>query len=576
MRDLEQPVVQAHFRRVRMHRAQPMDVPFHLDRLRARSARFRVRIVLAAHGGDPAARVLVAAGALDDVTVAQAHLVAGEEAEVALRRVLREIFALDPQLARERQLAPAQLRLLRVVGRLAFLFLPPRVVLDDELHRIEHGDAAGRDFVQVLAHAVLENREVDPGIRLRHADALREEAKALGGEAAPARPDEGGHARVVPALDVFFLDELDQFPLGQHDVCEIEPRELDLPRQRPLQEAGPLHAVVSGPVLGEALVEPFVERAVVLELERAERVRDVLERVRNAVRPVVGGIDAPVVAGAVVRGVADAVHGRVAHVDVGRGHVDLRAQHVLAVGELALVHFAEELQVLLDAALAVGAVLAGLGERAAQRAHLLGGQAVHVGVAAAHQLFGELVQIFEVVRGVVLVRAPARVLPGKAEPLHRVADRIDVLRFLLRRVGVVEAQVAGAAILAREAEVEEDRLGVAVMQIAVGLGREARANLRRIGRRPVERERRAGLAVPLSLRVLARHEIGLDDLADEVRVRGFLLLPGRGCGHGAHGDSRDSTPALRRSPDDGISRFSPRCTRGRGRSPRPRRTPRAR
>src|SRR6266850_312564 len=61
------------------------------------------------------------------------------------------------------------------------------------------------------------------------------------------------------------------------------------PRQRPLQEAGPLYAVVPDPVLGEALVEPFVERAMVLELERAERVRDVFECVRHAVRPVVGG-----------------------------------------------------------------------------------------------------------------------------------------------------------------------------------------------------------------------------------------------------------------------------------------------
>jgi len=84
---------------------------------------------------------------------------------------------------------------------------------------------------------------------------------------------------------------------------------------------------------------------------------------------------------------------------------------VLAVGELAQMHFAKELEVLLDAALAVGAVLAGLGERAAQRAHLLRGEAVHVGVAAAHQLFRELVQVLEVVRGVVLVRVAARVLP---------------------------------------------------------------------------------------------------------------------------------------------------------------------
>jgi len=59
-----------------------------------------------------------------------------------------------------------------------------------------------------------------------------------------------------------------------------------------------------------------------------------------------------VVAGAVVRGVADAIHGRVAHVDVGRGHVDLARNHVFAVGELAQMHFAKELEVLLDAALA--------------------------------------------------------------------------------------------------------------------------------------------------------------------------------------------------------------------------------
>src|SRR6266542_2701645 len=84
---------------------------------------------------------------------------------------------------------------------------------------------------------------------IHDADALREQAKTLGGEAAPARAEERGHARVVPALDVFFLDQLDQFPLGQHDVGEVEPRELDLLRQRPLQQAGPLHAVVSGPVL---------------------------------------------------------------------------------------------------------------------------------------------------------------------------------------------------------------------------------------------------------------------------------------------------------------------------------------
>ncbi len=66
-----------------------------------------------------------------------------------------------------------------------------------------------------------------------------------------------------------------------------------------------------------------------------------------------------------------------------------------------------------------------------------------------------------------------------------------------QRVGVVEAKVAVAAVLLGHAEVEADRLGVADVQIAVRLrgktGHDAAA-------------------------VLARAEVVLDDLADEIRV----------------------------------------------------------
>src|SRR4029434_4121749 len=43
---------------------------------------------------------------------------------------------------------------------------------------------------------------------------------------------------------------------------------------------------------------------------------------------------------------------------------------------------------------------------------------------------------------------------------------------LLRRIGVVEAQVAAATQLGGQPEVEADRLGVADVQVAVGLRRE--------------------------------------------------------------------------------------------------------
>jgi hypothetical protein len=57
----------------------------------------------------------------------------------------------------------------------------------------------------------------------------------------------------------------------------------------------------------EAALSPVVGGPPRLELERAERVRDVLERVDEAVRKVVGGVDAPLVAGVRVLDKLDAV-----------------------------------------------------------------------------------------------------------------------------------------------------------------------------------------------------------------------------------------------------------------------------
>ena len=150
-----------------------------------------------------------------------------------------------------------------MVGHFHELFLALGVVVDHELQRVEHRHAARRDLVQVLAHAVFEDREVDDLVRLGHADALGEDAEALGRVAAAARAGERGHARVVPAVDGLLIDELDQPPLAQDHVGEVEAREFDL-----------LGQAAAGAAAGvrHALVEPVVERAVVLELERAQRV----------------------------------------------------------------------------------------------------------------------------------------------------------------------------------------------------------------------------------------------------------------------------------------------------------------
>jgi hypothetical protein len=71
---------------------------------------------------------------------------------------------------------------------------------------------------------------------------------------------------------------------------------------------------------------------------------------------------------------------------------------------------------------------------------------------------------------------------SKPSQLHGFLDGVDVLLLFLLGVGVVEAQVAGAAVGLRQAEVQADALGVADVQVAVGLGREARADARRVQR----------------------------------------------------------------------------------------------
>ena len=168
-------------------------------------------------------------------------------------------------------------------------------------------------------------------------------------------------------------------------------------------------------------------------------------------------------------------------------HVDLGAQHAGAFRKLAGAHAAQQIEALVRRAVAVGAVAAGLGQRAAMLADLLGREVVDIGVARADQVLGPVVELLEIVGGEVRLLAPV-----EAEPAHVALDRNDELVLLLGRVGVVEAQVAAAAEFLRDAEVQADRLGMADVQIAVRLRREARDHGRRSGQPPDPRARCRG------------------------------------------------------------------------------------
>src|SRR5690606_2524025 len=153
-------------------------------------------------------------------------------------------------------------------------------------------------------------------------------------------------------------------------------------------------------------------------------------------------------------------------------------------------------QVLLDGAVAERAVASRLGQAAAILAGLFRRQIADVRLAGLDQVNGPLVQLLEVIGSVMLLG------PLKAQPAHILPDGIDVLLIFLGRVGVIETQVALAAELLGQAEVQTDRLGMADMQVAVGLRREAGDDLA----------------------VLAALQVGLDDRTKEIRGGGSLGL----------------------------------------------------
>ena len=243
-------------------------------------------------------------------------------------------------------------------------------------------------------------------------------------------------------------------------------------------------------------------------------------------------------------GVADAVNERVAHPDVRRGHVNFRAERALAVGELAVLHPREQVEVFLDAAVAeraflgVAAVFVGFVRR----------QVADVGLAFFDERDGVFVNLVEVVGGVERLQrsaaVPAAFLgclqagclryicrrdacatrnwrkikirlavagdrfgrfafgfeaeifvgPAGDEPVHVFDDGVHVLDVFLGRVGVVHAQIADAAELAGDAEVQADAFGVADVQVAVRLGRKA----------------------GVDVRIFFLGDVFLDDVADEI------------------------------------------------------------
>jgi len=141
-----------------------------------------------------------------------------------------------------------------------------------------------------------------------------------------------------------------------------------------------------------------------------------------------------------------------------------------SVGEFPGSHASKEVKIFIDGTVARGAVLSRLSQGAAIGTHLFGRQRVDVREAFPDQLYGKLVESFEVIRG-----KEHLLVPVEPQPSDVVLNGLYIFRIFGGRIGIVKSQVADAAWgVVCQAEVQADRFRVADMEIAVRLRWKAR------------------------------------------------------------------------------------------------------
>ena len=198
--------------------------------------------------------------------------------------------------------------------------------------------------------------------------------------------------------------------------------------------------------------------------------RNAFDGVTLPVCEVVHRVNTPLVARAVVMGVFDAVHDGVAQVHVGGTHVAFGTQYPSAIGEFPVFHAFKQVQVFSNAALAVGTFGARCRRIAFLRFDFFLGRIVHVGQALFDQFHGKIVELRKIIRSKTLI------VPFGTQPTHIGPDAVHVFHFFGYGIGVVKTQIELALVTLGNAIIDGDGLGVANMQIAIGLWRETGVN----------------------------------------------------------------------------------------------------
>ena len=93
----------------------------------------------------------------------------------------------------------------------------------------------------------------------------------------------------------------------------------------------------------------------------------------------------------------NAIENWISHVYVGCSHIDFCSENTFAVLEFAIFHAHEQIEILFDATIAAGRILAGFSQRTAVDSDLIGGLIVDIGLAFFYQQNSPVKKLLEII-----------------------------------------------------------------------------------------------------------------------------------------------------------------------------------
>ena len=180
----------------------------------------------------------------------------------------------------------------------------------------------------------------------------------------------------------------------------------------------------------------------VLKLQGADGMGDVLNGVLNGMGEVIHGVNAPFVPRIVMAHVGHPVDHRIPHINIGGSHVDLCPEHLLSVLVFSFPHLLKQPQVLLHGTVAVRALLAGSLEISPVFPDLIRRQIADKRLSLLNEKNGALIHLLKIVGG---EKQP--VLIVGAQPLYVLLDGLHEFHFLFCGIGIVKPKVKLSAVL---------------------------------------------------------------------------------------------------------------------------------